>query len=209
MNTDKEYYLAKFIAHVQADGCFSKERDYFRYFNKDLTLIKDFSDCVKNAFGITCKEPHTGKTCYQIGFRNKQLAEKLKNINFNSANWRIPQFVKKGTKNIKSAYLQAFFDDESCVTFRKRKEGYDRSIRLQSINQNGIKSLKKLLKSIKINSKLYGPIRQKYFEIKMMKKEELCKFYKKVGYINKSKQEKLEKALKTYASKWAGGDLNS
>ena len=52
--------------------------------------------------------------------------------------------------------MQAFFDDESCVTFRKRKEGYDRSIRLQSINKKGLVQLRQLLGSIGVNSKKIG-----------------------------------------------------
>lgn len=190
--------VARFIAHVQADGCFSRERNYFRYFNKDLDLIKDFVDSVKMGFSLTCNLSYKGRTCYQIGFRNKSLAPLLGKVSFQSKNWIIPNFILKGSDLIKCSYLQAFFDDESCVTFRKRKEGYDRSIRLQSINKKGLVQLKQVLESLKISSKLYGPIREKYYEIKIMKRMDLTEFNNKISFVNKSKKEKLLNAIKTY-----------
>jgi len=191
-------HTARFIAHVQGDGCFSSDRNNFRYFNKDLDLIEDFRKATVLAFGIHFNKPYVGKTCYHVGFRNKQLAIFLKKYSFSSETWAIPKFVLEGNDSLKVAYLQAFFDDESTVTFTKRKEGYNRSIAIQLINKNGITQLQKLLAYFGINSKIYGPIRGKYFELKIMGKNNLTEFYDKINFVSVSKKMKLFNSISTY-----------
>jgi intein/homing endonuclease len=190
--------MARFIAHIQGDGCFSPERNAFRYFNKDLDLINDFERAAFFAFAIYCNKPYLGKTCYHVGFRNKVLAELLKKYCFSSKTWVSPEFVFKGGLEIKSAYLQAFFDDESTVTFTKRKEWYNRSIAIQLNNEKGVIQLQELLESFSIESKKYGPIRKKYFELKIMGKTNLIKFYVEIGFVSKCKQLKLLNSIRTY-----------
>jgi intein/homing endonuclease len=190
--------FARFIAHVQGDGCFSKERDTIRYFNQEMDLINDFSKSVHAVFGINCGKIYHGKTCLHIGFRNKKIAKGLSEYSFGSKNWFVPAFVFEGSKKVIAAYLQAFFDDEGSAVFSKRKWGHNRSVQMQSINKNGLRQLRALLLTLGILAKLNGPYKEKYYELKITGKENLIKFSKEVNFVHKRKRENLKNAIETY-----------
>ena len=133
-----ESLFAKFIAHVQADGCYSKKTNAIRYFNKDLNLITQFNEMVMGIFGIKPWKTHKAKTSYETGFRNKNICALLFGFKFGSIDWEVPGFVKNGSEKVKSGYLQAFFDDEGSIVFRKRKWGFDREVKMMLINKNGL-----------------------------------------------------------------------
>ena len=190
--------FARFIAHVQADGCFSPERDTIRYFNKDIVLINDFRNSVKNCFGLECWAIYAWSTCLHTGFRNKKIIAKFKQYSFDSKNWHVPTFVSAGSADIIAAYLQAFFDDEGSAIFQKRKWGYDRAVQMQSINGSGLMQLAELLSKLGIESNFHGPYKHKYFELKITGKKNLCLFKDKVNFVSKKKRGKLEIAVGTY-----------
>lgn len=196
--THSQELFANFIAHVQGDGCFSRERGAVRYFNQEMDLINDFSNSAEKIFGIKCGKIYSGKTCFHIGFRNKKIANKIKKYYFGSKEWVVPKFVLFGSKKVVAAYLRAFFDDEGSVIFLKRRWGYDRAIQMQSINKKGLKQLQKLLIRFKIDSKLNGPYKEKYFELKIMGRKNLIKFSEKINFVHKGKKNKLKKSIETY-----------
>lgn len=190
--------FARFIAHVQGDGCFSPERNLVRYFNQEMDLINDFKESAEKCFEVSCNKVYAGRTCFHIGFRNKRVADLIKEYSFGSETWFVPKFVFEGSQAVIASYLQAFFDDEGSAIFQKRELGYDRAVQMQSINGKGLLQLRDLLKSIGIVSNFHGPYKLKYFELKITGKENLKEFFKKVGFVHKRKMKTLEKAIETY-----------
>lgn len=102
--------LARFIAHVQADGSFMPKTNSFRYYNQDLDLMNEFVGLSHSLFGVkTWKFYKKSNGCYETGFSNKSIAIELKEFSFRSSNWLAPDFVKNGSENVKANYLQVFF----------------------------------------------------------------------------------------------------
>lgn len=194
-----QHLLARFIAHVQADGSFMPKTNSFRYFNCNLELMNEFANLSFNLFGVKVWAFYRKSNgCYETGFSNKNVALNLKEFHFRSENWITPKFVKNGSDLIKSNYLGAFFDDESNVLFRKRKNSYDREIKMMLVNKQGLYEIKELLNSLGIDSNIYGPFKGKYYDLKISNKKNLEKFREKVGFASGSKMRKLDSALCSY-----------
>jgi intein/homing endonuclease len=190
--------FARFIAHVQGDGCFSLERNEARYFNIEMDLINDFINSVSKTFGVKCYKIYEGKTCFHTGIRNKEIAKFLNQYSFGSKTWFIPDFVLTGTDKIKIAYLQAFFDDEGSVIFGKRKWGYNRAIQMQSINKKGLLQISNILLTLGIESNFHGPYKEKYYELKITHKDNIKLFREKINFVHKRKRRLLDDCIKTY-----------
>jgi len=192
--------LAKFIAHVQADGCQPKNTNTFSYANQNLHLIFEFSDVALKLFKVkpwrTCKQPGL----YCAGFANKGVKKFLRGIKFYSIDWEVPYFVKTGDANAKASYLRAFFDDEGSVVFSPHGKNLDRVISMMLINKNGVLELIELLKCFEIECKFHGPYKEKYYELKISGKQNLIKFYERIGFIGLDKQKKLMGAINSYLS---------
>lgn len=84
------------------------------------------------------------------------------------------QYIITAPKNHKLSFLQAFFDDEGCVTFIAQKRlirGYQHSLPM-------LKLIRKLLLDFNIESRIY----EKYPELYISRKENLIKFNKFINF---------------------------
>jgi len=154
------------------------------YNNRSGVLIDQVRFSMKKVFNLEPKNWINKKTgVYRISYHYVELAiytrkkvkELMKNIIRNS-------LVRK------KIFLQAFFDDEGSIHFKKRLvRGFQHNLKV-------LKLVQKLLKDFKIESK----IDKKYQEIIISRKENIIKFRNKINfskgiYINPNRKNSIWK----------------
>ena len=187
----KTMEFARIHAHVSADGYLSKckcrrtskellshprinlfkMRYSVAYVNTDPVLAKEFINDTKKLFDV--KAVSCGKFEYRISA--KWIYDLMRDSGaLMSDTWFIPSFILNGSREVKSAWLKAFFDDEGSITFNKNK----RMVRWFQHSVEILQIVKQLLTDLGIASK----IDEKYFEIIISKKENLLKFQKIINF---------------------------
>lgn len=106
--------------------------------NKNIILLKDFQKNFQKIFGL---RPIITKQMDRCKIQNKKLTMFLlqKFGSFHSGNWNLPNFSKNEIRR----WLRSYFDCDGWVSLVKAK---DRKIGLESINENGLKQIQKVLK---------------------------------------------------------------
>lgn len=183
-----------FDGEVQTHSCI--------YHNRNETLINRVKSSMKEVFNL---EPHkwfNQKTgVHRISYHYVELADYTR-----KKAQKLKRYIKNASLQEKKIFLQAFFDDEGCVTRWRNK----RLVRGFQHNSETLKLVQKLLKDFDIQSR----IDEKYKELVISRKEDLIKFRDKINfskgiYINpkrknsiwKQKLEKreiLEKIINSY-----------
>ena len=191
---------AKIIAHLQADGGFylrGAKGNVVRYFNNDMTLIGDFRKAIYKVYDIKAWKPSKGRTCWETGSGTTPVLSDLSKYSLGTKNWKIPKSIIEGKDGVKAVYLRAFFDDEASVVLRKKSRGWDREVKVFSVNYNGLKQIVRLLKNFGISASIYGPYRGKYFELRIMKKADLITYFRKIGFNSCPKKKMLLTIVKS------------
>ena len=159
------------------------------YTNLDQRLLKEFSNDAKKVFKV---KPRVRTDENRI--RTKRVFDHLKKLGGGSSyEWRITTMVSEATRKIILAWLRAFFDDESTV--RKKPKRID----VETVNFQGLKGVKKLLRKVGIEARLYGPYthkRWKYWRL-VLNQLNAKKFARIVGSNHTSKKKKLKKLFLT------------
>jgi len=157
------------IAHLNFDG--DIRHSSANYNNRNIVLIEKVKKYMGDLLNVDdfkiYKNSRSGvlKLCYfnvEIASFVKQKSEELWN------------YIPVALSNEKISFLQAFFDDEGCITFENKKRlirGYQHSIII-------LKIVQKLLSDFGIQSN----INEKYFEIIISKKENLLKFQQLINF---------------------------
>ncbi len=201
MKFDKN--LASIHGYLCGDGYVVKNGNninhkYYRigFRNTNNVLLEDFQKRFKNYFGL---EPHIYRLerC-QIG--NKKIYFTLtKNFSYYSYQWRMPKLSKDNLKY----WLRAFFDCDSWVELRNNST---RSIRLECVNLNGLKQIKKALLIFDINSSSIKTRNRKnilIYRLNICGVDNMKKFNNYIGYLHQNKKILLKKAIKNcYYNKW-------
>ena len=150
---------ARVVAHICGDGWLTKYdeknslqivngRKYRRtrkryqigYCNKEKTLRKQFSRDITKVYCIKTRSIRIEVRC-----RSKRIFDRLQKLGGgNSKSWFVGKEIIKSNKKIKKEWLKSFFDDESTSTFEHGR------IRIKSMNERGLKQVKKLLNYFKI-----------------------------------------------------------
>lgn len=182
-------------AYLCADGYVIKnpsnqKRKYYRIGlrNTNTTLLKDFQLRFEVAFGL---KPHilNSERCY-IG--NKQIYYELtKDFSYYSKDWRLP----KMTNACLGLWLRAYFDCDGWVMVRK---GRDRHIGLDSINQMGLREIRRSLDILGIKSKIKNNKNRKIHRLHIYGKHNLIKYQKLIGFLHPAKQKRLQEAIESY-----------
>ena len=92
---------------------------------------------------------------------------------YKSREWRIPQVIKDSSKKYKLEWIKAFCEDEAYLP-KKRN-----IVRIKSMNFSGIKDIKQLLDSIKIESWITGKNCDDSWYLNIRKMKEMSTFSKK------------------------------
>lgn len=135
---------------------------------------------------------------YEIGIKNKPAClDLLKLSRYNSLNWCMP---KNLNPELIKEWIKCFFDCEAYVS------PYSQNIQVKSINGNGLLSIRKELELFNIQSKVYGPYKQKsstpynkhsdYYVLIVPKKDSNLKKYESlISFNHPDKRYNLKKLL--------------
>ena len=153
-----------FDGEIASHGCV--------YNNRSVSLIQRFQDSMKEVFQLipmrVIKNEKTG--VYRVSYHYVELADYVR-----EKAGVLKKYIKTASLREKRVFLQAFFDDEGCVTCAKRGK---RIVRGFQHNTEILELVQKLLKDFGIASR----VDEKYQEIVISRKENLAKFRDEVNF---------------------------
>jgi hypothetical protein len=188
--------LASIFGYLAADGYVVRNppEQPHKYYkvglrNTNNVLLKDFSDKFYSYFN---KKPRLTEDRCEIG--SKDIHAKLTNgFSFYSKDWNMPNF---NDKNLLARWLRAYFDCDGSVT---NIPGKNRKIELNSINQNGIKQIQKVLNDFyAIKSKIKFREQRGIWVLEIFGKDNLIKFKDNIYFLHPKKKNRLSEAIDSY-----------
>lgn len=188
--------ISSIHAYLCSDGYVIKnpETQKHKYYyiglrNYNTKLLKDFQSKCKRQFGIKPRIKKDGRAIIQ----NKNLYYELTNgMSFYSREWRIPVLNKTNL----SSWLKSFFDCEAWVEVKK---GKTRTIRLDSVNKEGVIQIQKALINFRINSTLKNR-KNSQVRLNICGLDDLKKFQKHINFFHPKKDKLLQEAIKSYVT---------
>jgi len=159
------------------------------FYPDDKTMLETICNCFLLYAGIKIKNITKKGIMYSARIKNKIVCKDLLKLgNYGTYSWEIPLRIRK---NFPREWIRCFFDCEAHVHHKGR-------IQVKSVNYAGLVTVNKMLRSLKIWSNLLGPYKQKigkeYFVLDL-KKKELKKYSKEVGFTHSEKVKKLNFVL--------------
>ena len=185
LDTDEAKILKAMICGFLAgDGSVQvrKEKSFYHYqldfFPDDKLMMKKYIGAIKKVYGkipsIRVRDNvfHVRKTSKTV------VTDLIKLANFETSSWTIPHSLLISQK-VKAAWLNAFFSAEAYVN--------QRSIKVQTINKNGMIEVSNLLNDFQIKHKTYEyqPKKENHSRVYIIfinPKSEREKYYKKIGF---------------------------
>jgi hypothetical protein len=167
------------------------------YSNTCEQLINEFVSDLMVAFNR--KGQYRKKHC-EVRITGAKHIVTILRLSFKSSyNWYIPDFILKSSKEVISNWIRAFFDDEAHVDVKRG------AILVTSINKKGLCQILRMLLIFKINSKIYGPYRNrdKGKEFWRLRTKDIYNYSVKIGFLHPKKKGDLEKI------KWGKRDFHS
>jgi len=141
---------AEIIGIILGDGCISKDYSiYVKVSEKDFA--ENFLHLVQKTYGLT-SNIKIRDNCYACDIHCKILVKRIKNLIKN--NKKIPEFVLKGTDNIKARFIRGFVDAEGSMDVIYNR----RQIVITQKDTGLLEDIQKVLLSIGIQSKLIKKI---------------------------------------------------
>jgi hypothetical protein len=120
--------LAYWMGLLVGDGCvtFRKKdkKPRLDFVNEDRDLLDSFHRYTKEYFGIETKECQRRNNTKELQFSNKKLCMYLLKCGFTKTialDKKIPDVIKKASKENVIAFLQGLFDTDGCVYVQKNK----------------------------------------------------------------------------------------
>lgn len=190
-------YKAILCGFLAGDGSVEirKDRKYLhyeiRFYPEDRIMLHEYCKAMKYVYDKIPKIKRKNKFFY-VRLTSRTVVEDIvKYSNFGLYKWTLPLELFN-VKGAKEAWLRAFFSAEGYVN--------NWSIKIQTVNTNGIKEVSKLLNEIGIRHKYYeyNPKKNNHSTVGIvviMQKESRKTFYEKVGFWHSKKTNKLKKSL--------------
>ena len=159
--------LVSLVSHIIFDG---EIRNYgIMYHNRSVVLLNQFKNGMRAVYKYEPKEKHKLDDVTTLAYYNVELSDFLK-----KKKGQLLKNIKYFSRELKKAFLRAFFDDEGNITFNHRKKivrGF----------QHNIKTLS-LVKILLFNFGIKSRIDKKYFEIDISRRENLIKFAREINF---------------------------
>jgi len=194
-NSHKKHLKARLCGFLAGDGSILVRKDndekmhyVLRFFPDHPSLIEPFTESL---FELYSKRPiikkdyaNQGIICY-----SKVVVEDLLNTaKFGILSWQVPFSLLKD-KRTKIEWLRAFFDSEAYVG--------KNNIRVQTVNERGIKEVQQLLAEFGIESKkyTYKPRNKNWKKVHILiigSKDNQLKFLNTIGFNHQIKASKLK-----------------
>ena len=172
--------LVRVHAHLCGDGGLyrfkTRRKDRINialiyYFNNNEKLIEAFRKDMNKLFGVRM---YYAKKRNWVKVASIRIADYLNQLSeYGARKWRIPSIIKNAPRKYKIEWVKAFCYDEAYVP---PKRNY---IRIKSMNHVGLKDVKEMLDSIKIDAHITGPNCDKSYYLNIRKMAEFEYFTKK------------------------------
>ncbi len=202
--------LASLVGHAIGDGHASTER--FKYINKSKELTSEVKIFAKEIFGVDGRE-YIYKGCYGIeffgivgrllSFVGVPLGRKV------IQEFKVPRWIKLGSREIKSAFIKTLFDDEGSFVLGKYQKFISISMyKHKDIIDSHISFLDEIrqmlleldIKPSKISFKKDWKD-TKEFGFRIYSRHSLSKFSEHIGFTHKLKDYKLTNYITTTKQK--------
>lgn len=177
---------AEIIGIMLGDGHIMQNNMSIRLRVRELDFAQNFKSSVQKTYGI--EAPLDNKYYYNCYAHSKLLTQRI--INLTKRNKQIPDFILKGTNDIKARFLKGFFDSEGSVdTIYNRRQ-----IVLTQNNKKMLLQIKSLLFDMGIQSKyVLKRIGSDKLIISLL--ENLKKYNELIDFSIAYKREKLKQAI--------------
>ena len=182
-------------AYLCGDGWISARKDKnkaihyeIRFFIDDFYLAKRIVGLFKKEFNLSPKIIFK-RGCYHVQIKNKPACLNLLNLgNYRCKTWNIPK-IKNNLLLIE--WIKCFFDCESNVDVKRKL------IQVKSTHNDGLKDICSRLKTLSINSKVYGPYQPKNkkhsaYSILLINGKDLLTYKNLINFYHPIKKKKLD-----------------
>lgn len=214
-NTDK---LALLVGAINGDGHLQLGigRGLVSFYSKNMYEIEDFRKIFSKLFnkkGIIYKNYRNSKR-HRIYYSGKPLAMFLESVgvivgNKTNSKFLVPDWIINGNSSLKSHYLKGLYDTEGSVVFsRERWQITINQSKNEKLRENGIKYFNQLRNLLIGFGMTPSPViicrgkrkprkdGSKTFVFKLdLEFKDFQKFYNHVGFNNRKKLKRLNKAL--------------
>ncbi len=203
--------LACLLGHILGDGCIKSKEENVYYTNKSKELIDEFKLIIKDLFGIEPKENYNVERNFYEVYPPKTIAKFLVLCGFPKGEkvnreLTIPEWIKNGSFEIKSAFIRALFDDEGTVINSKGNYiiGFGMNKKKSLLNEHKIfmEDLRGILFSLGIYPNEIFQRKQPFDTVSLgfniYGRYNLMKFLENIGFSDKIKREKLIKVINSY-----------
>ena len=203
--------LASLFGHVLGDGHIKKNKVQFCYVNKSKELVEHITNCVKQIFDI---EPTINfSERYQLYFVYSPTIVARILIILGAPISRktiqeivLPEWIIKGSREIKKAFICALFDDEGWVGITQSSFaigfGQNKRVDLIEGHRNYMEQIRTIIKEFGIeSSKIYQKSQKENFMqmgFKIIGRGNIKKFSDEIGFNHNLKQEKTLRILTQY-----------
>ncbi|MBI2543154.1 MAG: hypothetical protein HYW24_03140 [Candidatus Aenigmarchaeota archaeon] len=199
--------LASLVGHAIGDGHASTER--FKYINKSKELTSEVKQFTKEIFGIDGRD-FIYKDCFGIEYPGivgrllsligvplgRKVIQEIK----------ISEWIKSGSKEIKSAFIRALFDDEGSFVLGKHQKFISISMykrkELVGSHLEFLEELRGILIELGIRPSKISFKKDwkdtKEFGFRIYSKQSLMSFYTHVGFTHKIKNHELSYYIENY-----------
>ncbi len=170
------------------------------YTNSCKKLIEEYVNDVKKEYGAAVKVLNH-KNTYIARFRSKIAYLRLKALDAGkSREWRAPITIflykdQDKTMDLIRAWLRAYIDDEGYIDLRTRR------ITITSVNETGLKDVRRLLEVLGISCKIYKIMRGYAYRL-VISKDNLVRLAQYVKPLHPKKYQRLQELLSVYEIKF-------
>ncbi len=203
--------LASLFAHALGDGHIKKNKVQFCYVNKSKELIEHVKSCVEQTFGIAPTINFSEKYQLYFVYSPTIVARVLIMLGVPVSRKTIqeimlPDWITKGSQEIKRAFIRALFDDEGWVgtTQGSFAIGFGQNKRRDLIgtHRKYLEQIRCIIQEIGIQTSEIFRISEKedfiQLGFKIIGRDNIKKFLDEIGFNHKLKQEKLLHIINGY-----------
>jgi hypothetical protein len=202
--SDDNQFIDRCVLHsfLSSDGRVTKHTDkngkkHFdvSFFPDDIKMTEKYIESFFNVYGIRPKiYPKSLKTlgCLEVRCFLRDVFEDIVKFGiYGTYDWRIPNIVFDNTSAL-IEWVKCFFTAESYVS------KCCKNIQLKSVNSVGLNDIKRGLDILGIESKIYGPYKQKkrnqslYYMLVISRRNNILKYKKSIGFYHSKKNKNID-----------------
>jgi hypothetical protein len=180
------------IKHFEKNG---KIHFDVSFFPDDSIMTNKYIESFYNVYGIRPKIYEKSlKTlgCIEVRCFSRKIFDDVKKFGiYGTYDWRIPSKVFDNNEALRE-WIKCFFTSEAYVS------NSCKNIQVKSVNKFGLDDISNTLKSFDIESKIYGPYKQKvktqsdYFVLVVSRKTNVLKYRNTIGFYHSKKNKDLD-----------------